>query len=99
MLSHIWAPTGDYFIIAVEPDVGEMLQIPTVKKCGSFKPVFLAEVTEFPSGVFYEATCRTWQQVRVNKTSFPKTCQAACYILPICHQSPLSHVRVKFGKG
>lgn len=58
--------------------MGEMLQIPTVRKSGSFKSVFLAEVTKFPSGVCYKATCRTWQQVRDNKSSIPKTIQAAC---------------------
>lgn len=78
MLFRIQIHTGDYFIIAAEPDVGEMLQIPTVGKSGSFKSVFLAEATEFPSGVCYKATCRTWQQVGDNKTSIPTTIQAAC---------------------
>lgn len=70
--------TGDYFIIAEEPNVGEMLQILTAKKSCSLKSVFLAEGTKFPSGVCYKVTCRTWQQVTDNKTSVPKTVQATC---------------------
>lgn len=77
MLFHIQINSGDYFITAAEPGLGEVLQIPTVRKSGSFKSVFLAEATEFPSGVCYKATCRTWQQVRDNKTTLPKIIQAA----------------------
>ena len=78
MVFHIQIHTGDYFIISAEPGVGAMLQIPTVRESGSFKSVFLAEAPVFPSGDCYEATCRTWQQVRDNKTSIPKIVQAAC---------------------
>lgn len=45
ILFHVQIHTGDYFIIAVEPGVGEMLQILAVRKSGSFKSVFLAEAT------------------------------------------------------
>lgn len=78
MLFPIQVHTGDYFIITAKPDVGEMLQIPTVRKSASFKSVFLAEATKFPSGFCYKATCRTWQQVRDNKTSISNAVQAAC---------------------
>ena len=37
---HIQINTGGYFIIAAGPGVGEVLQIPTVRKSGSFKSVF-----------------------------------------------------------
>lgn len=79
--------TGNYFIIAAEPGVGKMLQIPTVGKSGSFKSVFLAEATEFPSGVCYKATCQIWQQVRDNKTSDRPSC-----MLYFAHLSPVSSV-------
>lgn len=48
------------------------------KEIWFFQVCVLAESTEFPSGVCYKATCRTWQQVRDNKTSISKTVQAAC---------------------
>lgn len=51
MFLHIQMHTGDYFIIAVDPKVGEMLQMPAVRKSSSFKSVLLAEATEFPSGL------------------------------------------------
>lgn len=42
---HFQIDAGDCFIISAEPGMDEMLQIPTVRRSGSFKSVFLAEAT------------------------------------------------------
>lgn len=72
MLFHIQIWAADCSLTALEPSVREMLQIPPVRKSGSFKSVLLAEVADFPSGVCYKAVCGTWQQLWDNKTSIPR---------------------------
>lgn len=64
-------------------------KIPTVRKSGSFKSVILAEAPEFPSGVCYKATFRSWQQVRDNDFH-PKDCPSCMLNFP--HLSPVSAV-------
>lgn len=90
---------GDCFIIAWEPSVREMLQIPTVRKSGSFKSVLLAESAEYPSGVCYKALCRTWQQVWDNETSIPKTGRLHAKFCPSVTSllGPVSELNLEMG--